>query len=370
MLAASLVLARLVFEPSSPTPKLTEDAVLLIQRPFANLGCAPDDPPPDAGTDAGDAGPADAGIPDAPDAGCEPIYGDAVSMVMRPRFATNAIGAKFAVLFVTPSRPIVETVPDPFPELSALTAPKTEIHITKIPDPALGEACDQQGCGFAASEPEPVFDPPDVGDAGLGDGAVAVETVGPYEIVRVQPVDTAELETLLGSFNYRVQPEDLAALGPYVAAGYTVVAVRVAVDQVGEALSPISLTWAGTELKLPVAVGTPSSAGLVAYVAASGRYEFPGAGVSFARYVVGGETSFLTRNDLYTLASDSPEDDPVAIAIAGSPEFSITHVVEQEMRVPVSNCYDIGCCDSGSPRPDFGVVAGVVVLALRRRKMR
>ena len=83
----------------------------------------------------------------------------------------------------------------------------------------------------------------------------------------------------------------------------------------------------------------------------------------------GGETSFLTRNDLAALVSDSPEDDPIASAILGSPEFSITHIVEQEKRVPVSNCYEgIGCCDSGGPRSDFGIVTGVVVLALRRRK--
>lgn len=374
MLAVSLALARLVFEPSSPTPVVRDEAVLLIQRTNANLGCAPPDAGVDAGVDAGlDAG-LDAGV-DAgpPDAGCEPIVGDAVTMVLRPRFETSAIGARFALLFVTPSRPIVEVVDDPFPALAALTAPKTEVHITEIPDPALGERCRPAGggCGLGAAPISPTFDPPDLGDAGQGDGNPVVEPVGPYEIVRVQPADPAELEALMSSLDYRVQPADLAALAPYIAAGYTVVAVRVAVEDAGTSLAPLSMTWAGSELRLPLALGEQDAGGLIAYIGASGRYELPGAGVSFAKFVGGGDVAFVTRNELGAITSESPQTDPVATAIPGSPELEIVNVVEETRHVPVDDCgVDVGCCDSGNPRGDFGVLGLGVLLVLRRKRRR
>jgi len=370
MLAVSLALARLIFEPSSPTPRIAAESVLLVQRAHADLGCAPGDAgPSDAGVDAG----VDAGTDAGTDAGCEPITGPAISMVLRPRFETSAFGARFALLFVTPRRPIVETVPDPFPELVALTAPRTEIHVTEIPDPALGTRCQQQGCGFAGPEPAPTFDPPDLGDAGLGDGAPAVESVGPYEIVRIQPAAPAELEAVLGSLSYRVQPADLAALAPYIAAGYTVVAVRVAVEQAGDALAPISMTWPGSELRLPLALGDQDASGLEVYIAANGRYELPGADVSFARFTTGGDTAFLTRNHLGALESDAPEHDPVAERVVGDPELQPVRVIEQTRHVPVNDCNDIdfSCCDaSRGPRADFGVVVAGVALILRRRRKR
>ena len=374
MLAVTLALARLVFEPSSPTPKVHEEAVLLIQRVNANLGCGPGDAGPVDAPDASDAGldaGVDAGAPN--DAGCEPIVGDAVTMVIRPRFETSAIGARFALLFVTPSRPIVEVVDDPFPALAALTAARTEVHVTEVQDPSLGERCQTGGgCGFGAPTSSPSFDLPDLGDAGLGDGAPVVEPVGPYEIVRVQPADPPELEALLSSLDYRVQAADLAALAPYIAAGYTVVAVRVAVEEAStSSLAPISMTWAGNELRLPLALGDQGPGVLTAYIGASGRYELPGADVAFAKFVAGGDVAFVTRNELFAFDSESPATDPVAAAIPGSPEFELVHVVEQTRRVPVTNCeVEVGCCDSGNPRGDFGVLAIGVVLVLRRRRLR
>ena len=163
MLAVSIALARLVAENNSPIPQLVQDAVLLVQRDHVDLGCQPADPP-----DAGPSDPPDAGVDAGVDAGCEPLVGPAISMVIRPRFTTSSTGTRFALLFVTAGRPVVDTVPDPFPALAALTAPRTEVHFTEIPDPALGKRCGGGGCGFGAPSFPDEFDPPGVGDANLG----------------------------------------------------------------------------------------------------------------------------------------------------------------------------------------------------------
>src|SRR6185295_15688552 len=118
MLAVSLAFARLVIEPNTTPPQITDDGVLIVQRyrvyvggcpqPDAGLpdGALPDAATADAPGDAGvpDAAVGDAGVGDA-GPGCETIEGDAVSMVVRPRFTVAPGGARFALLFVTPSRP-------------------------------------------------------------------------------------------------------------------------------------------------------------------------------------------------------------------------------------------------------------------------
>lgn len=381
MLAVSLVLARLVVEPNSPPPQLAEDGVLLVERKNVTLGCTPagdagvGDAGVDAGTDAGtDAGVGDAGVPED----CEPIVGDAISLIVRPRFESSASGTRFALLFVTPSRPIVETVADPFVELEELTATKVVVEVREIQDPALGERCQLGGgggCGLAASDPPPTFHPPGLGDGGLGDGPPVVETVGPYEIVRVQPADRVELAALLDSFGYVYQAEDLDAVEPYLALGFTVVAVRATVDPpTTGALPTISMTWAGSELRIPAALGSSDTTGLTVYIAGEGRYELPGAEVAFAKFL-GGETRFLTRNDLPSMQVETPDDDPIALRIEGDPEFERITTITEERRVPVTNCGEIGCgcrdCNvRGGVSSDFGVVLLVVVLVLRKRRSR
>lgn len=372
MMAVTLALARLVFEPSSPVVRSHDESVLLIQRHAANLGCEPG--LPDAGVPDGavDAGTEDAGVDaGAPDAGCEPIVGDAVTMVVRPRFDTAVTGARFALLFVTPSRPVVETVDDPFPSLEAITKPKTEVQIVEVVDPSLGKQCGGGGgCGFGAYSDDPgtTFIPPELGDGGVDDGPPTVETVGPYEIVRVQPADPDELQVLLASFNYRVQPEDVAALAPYISAGYSVVAVRVG-EQAGTTLAPLAMTWPGTELRLPFALDDRDTAGITAYVAADGRYEFPGGLVSYAGRTFGGETSYLTRIDIGVTDSEAPSTDPIATRVPDD-DYQIVNVVQEVKRVPQTQCLDVdvGCCDSSGPRADFGVLLVGVAFMLRRKR--
>src|SRR3954470_16619518 len=102
----ALVLARVIAESGGAMPQLADGDVLLIKRHDVVIGdgCTGDAGPSDAGT--ADAGPDDAGPGDA---GCEAIAGDAVTLMVQPRFSQLTTGARFAVLMVTPAPPIVET---------------------------------------------------------------------------------------------------------------------------------------------------------------------------------------------------------------------------------------------------------------------
>jgi hypothetical protein len=406
MLALGLVIARLVVEPNQPAPEAADDAILIVQRHGVYVGGCPtgdagvgDGGIPDGGSDdggldagVGDAGTGDAGTGDAGTQTCETIEGDAVSLVVNPRFTLDPSGTRFALLFVTENRPIVETVPDPFPELALLSKPEIIVHEVEVPDPALGSTCDDTsgGCGGGNSyddsgggcsfESDPYYDPPDFGDGGLGDGGL--ERVGPYEIVRTQPADKAALAALLDSLGYVYQDADLDAVAPYLAHGYHVVAVRVAIDGGStKQLDPIQLTWEGSQMRLPVALGDSSTAGLTAYIAADGRYEFPGSQVTFASRTAGGATPFLTAMTLDDLVSTGPLEDPVAAHELGDAEYQEVVEFTKEVRVPVTRyCGDDddggGCCRNcnarGRSRYDWaliGVVVGVLLLPRRRRRL-
>src|ERR1044071_4577585 len=95
-----------------------------------------DGPVPDASIDAGptDAGVDDGGVGDGgtPDAStCEMIPGDAVTLVVQPQVlgGFDANMTRFAILLVTPERPIVELQGDVFGDLARVTAPKIEERI-------------------------------------------------------------------------------------------------------------------------------------------------------------------------------------------------------------------------------------------------
>ncbi len=383
VVTASLI-ARLLVEPGVPVPDLADDNVLLVKRHDVTLaGCVPGDAgvpldagdagnagvPPDAGDagvppDASDAGPADAG------ASCGP--GDAITLVVKPRVSITS-GIRFAILFVTPSRPVLEAIADPFPELAAVTAPVTVINRILVPDPSLGSQCTANaGCNFSYEQPTPPIDwnPPGLDDANLGDGAVVSEPVGPYEIVRAQPADAAQLATWLAQLGYAYSQADLDAVAPYIARGFTVVAVRIANGYgSGQELPPISLTWAGSTLSLPAALGSGSPTPTTVYIAADGRYDLPGANVSFADINSLGETQFLTRNEIVLAPSPSPDADPVA-SPSSLGVFVTTLHQDMMIKVPVEDCGDdFGCCSAQRrPRVDLALIALAVVLVVRRRR--
>lgn len=399
----SLVIARVIAESGAPMPALSDDSVLMIKRTNVVVGDGCTDEPGgrDAGVDAGtdaptsdapeDAGPSDAGVPDAmtdggtPDAGCTVIPGDAITLVVQPRFMTSPQGMRFALLFVTPSRPIVETKSSYlFEQLATVTAPKIEVRTRVVEDPYLGKECGSTGCG-AASEQESAgcestgtWDPPSFGDGGLGDGGVVVETIGPYEVLRAEPADAAELATWLTGLNYRYDQADLDAVAPYIALDYTVIAVRVKVDQpTTSTFAPIALTYPGSELRLPVGFGTASAnVAMTVYVAADGRYDLPGAHVPFAGQLGYTDSGYVTRNELVLDGGGLPVDDPVAQRVTGDPIEREVIIDEKILRVPVNDCGDdIGCCGNCSTgrhrvRPDMIVVVLACGYILRRKRRR
>jgi len=422
MLAVALVLARVLAEANGPAPTLSDEALLVLKRHDIRVGngCTANpggdgglgdgglgdgsssDGPADAGTLDGptDAGAGDGGV-DASDGGpdgavgdpCEHIAGDAITLVMQPHFSQLTTGTRFAILMVTPSRPIVEvTSRYVFSSLEAVTAPVVQEIRKEVPDPTM-KVCRRYsggGCGGGPIVPEdPYWEPPALdGDGGLGDpdGGFSLDEIGPYQVLRANPTTTAELTTWLATLNYLVMPDDVAAVAPYIAKGYTVVALRVALDETPDGdLAPIALTWAGSEIRLPAALGSPGGAfPTTVYVAADRRYDLPGARVPFAFRVGYDDATFLTRNE-YTFDPTTADEDPIAIPVTGDPEKReiVEHVTE--VRVPVEDDSECGCggagghndgcllCNApGAPRPDWGVLLGAIVFTLvpRRRRRR
>jgi hypothetical protein len=303
-------------------------------------------------------------------------------MVVQPRVTTTVEGTRFAVLYVTPERPIVELTNVSFYDLDQFTAPKVMTWTVKVPDEAVGTRCAAHDVGFSCGggyrsyEPDAaMWTPPTLGDGGLGDGGLVEETIGPYQFVRAQPTSTAELAGWLDQLGYAYMPADLDAAAPYIALGYHVVALRVSIAQPLQApMTPIALTWPGTELRVPAALGRGSAIAtkFTVYIAADGEYVFGGASIGFAGYANSGDAPYLTKNVLLLDQSLPPAQDPVAVSVPSIDYEDIT-VIREEVHVPVTvDCDDGGCCNDCSAKPrtrlDWITLVVVVGYVLRRRR--
>ena len=324
---------------------------------------------------------------------CELIE-DAVTMVVQPRFRIGDDGSSFALLMVTPSQPEISleriTL---FNELAERTRPIVEVDQVTIEDPALGYQCrdaafntTEVGCGGGTiSRPRPEFDPVD--PPGWTDPETdTVEAIGPYEVARLSAITGDELATSLADLGYEVADGDIDAIVPYLDIGYVAIAVRVQVDGalVG-GLRPISLTYPGTEMRLPLGLSRqeqPAETHIALYVSAEDRYDFPGATISYAGRQNNDE-SFLTRATLSAQLNQDLSGDPIAFASPGNDPYQEVVTVTQETRIPSSDCPDGGndqndegfCfCQQGSLRNSGdGILLGLTLfflwgLSRRRRK--
>lgn len=385
-------ICREVYQAGTPPPVMQPtQAVLIAKRTHVVVGasCPPADAgvPPDARI--GDAGVADAGGPG--DAGCTPTYGDVVSMVVQPRFEIGTDGASFALLMVTPGPPVIAAEnAQLFAQLAELTAPRVDVQQVYVEDERLGYQCNDPkfssatneggGCGGGASWGHG-DSYRDASFGSTGDGAVAIETIGAYEVIRVAATDRASLAGWLDTYGYVYKSDDLDAVEPYMALGWTVIAVRVALDHAHDGgLEPLSFTWTGTDVRLPLGISTrpsPLHYALTVFLSAEGRYELGGGRVSYARSTAspaGIGTSFLTRLELDVDPSKPAADDPVAHHVEDvEQQDSVT--VTQEVHIPSSKCphssrsNSAGCCESSAgPPSSFAWLAGVLALVLRRRR--
>ncbi len=407
---ATVVIGRILAEPSSPPPDVADEALLLIKRHDVVIGCTPGDAgvmddaatdadldaaidatpdgPTDAGVDDGgldDGGLADAGMPDA--GSCTMIPGDAITMIVQPHVSTSADGTRFAVLLVTPARPVIELKSHVFEPLEELTAPLIQTETVEVPDESLGTQCaDVEACGGGGGGGcggdwgGGSWTPPGLGDADLGDGGLVEETLGPYQLVRAQPSDTAELAGWLDQLGYAYMPEDLDAVAPYIELGYHVVAIRVAFEGAETIrLMPIALTWPGSELRIPAALGRATGVPpgrLTVYIAGEQKYVLPGADVPYAGYTNYADMTFLTRNEILLDQNQPPSADPVAIH-PDNLSYHEVKVVTEYVHVPVEvECSDDGggCCNDCNAQPrtrlDLGVLVVAIALTLRRRRSR
>ncbi len=342
--------------------------------------CPVDAGAPDAAPPAPDAS-ADASTADA--SPCDTRYGDTVTMTVQPRFSTGSGGARFALLMVTPGNPLVQLEGTGFfTTLDEMTKPAVVYEDTIIETPTLGNQCEDpkypayeycqgggsgggggwddsgsgMGCGGGGGgggggdgygePPPPNLDDllPTI-DAGLPDDT---QIVGSYEVAVLGTHDTAALAAWFDAHNYGYTKVDLDAVAPYIERGWVVVAVRMAVTSLDEAaLEPLSFTWEGDAMTLPVALSSgPGAIPLPArlYVRAEGRYDFPGAFVSYAQPM--GSGAFLTRNELWTNPSGNVADDPVAFRQADDP-YLAEEVIRREIHIPMPGC---GPC-TPSPQP-------------------
>jgi hypothetical protein len=378
MLAVTLALARVLVEPGASPPSVTDDAVLVMRT---DVPC-PSAPPADAGAVV------DAGAPPDAGPGCTPS--SQITLVVQPRFTIGPSGSRFALLYVTPFDPTVNTEwAGTFDELAALSAPVIHVHEVDVPDSTLGTQCTRYygggggGCaGGGTSNPPPdaSWHPPAVVDAAPGDGPTA--QIGPYEVAFARPVDSTALAAWLQQLGYAYTQADVDAVTPYLARNYVVVAVRVSVDgPLDGALVPLGLRWSGSDLRLPVALGErPALEPLTAYVAAPTRYQFPDATLHYAYPTDQG--FYLTRSEIEIAPSGSPDLDPVALSADG-PDYQDVIDQNQEVHVPVEDCSShspppepIGCCPACNtqrtrfPLDFVAVVAAFAWVTSRGRRRR
>jgi Uncharacterized protein conserved in bacteria (DUF2330) len=405
---------------SSPPAIMPDQEILVLKRSGVPVGCesGPDGAPDGAPTDAapGDAAPDDAGTDAAADAspdggldagldagldggldagdGCEPRLGDTVSWVVQPRFALGPDGSRFALLMVTPGVPVVETAPEStFEDLARTTAPLEVVEERYIEDARLGYQCQdpkfggsQTGCGSFAVTGSDGWTPPDPSgetatDAGTPDGYIRVQTVGSYQVAVLNARDGDELAEWLDRADYEHDDDDIAALRPYLEAGWTVSAVRVTADKsvTDGGLEPLSFTFEGTDMRLPLGIARQPAGGyalLRIYIAAEGRYEVPGADLFYADRVPDQASTFLTASLLEIDLARTADDDPVAERAAADTTFRKEYKIEREIRIPSSECPsdDDGACDcgvGGNPAGQLGTLllaAACAAVVLRRRR--
>lgn len=418
-------ICRVVQEEGSPPPVIAPDqSVLLVKHNDVVIRseCSESDAGP---TDAGDAGTVpdaslpfsfqdtlDAGLPpdpsdgSVPDAGgeeppaCEEIRGEAITMVVQPEFSIGEDGARFALLMVTPSWPIVAVADqDILHDLAVATSPQVFVQESFIEDVSLGYQCNDPkwnsgnsgnsggGCGPGYSTTDdswrPTVDEPTLDEE--DPDVPIVETIGAYEVARLDVADTAELAEWLGEFSYLYSEDDLQATQPYIEEGWTVVAVRVRHDFGHHGgITPLSFSWAGSELRLPTGISVapaPSESHLTVYVSADQRYDFPQSQISYAQPGDLGGRPFLTRSNIWVDLSLGAAGDPIAFASSGEVRESVT--VERVVRIPVSDCPrsksdndeddDIwGCGCNVREVPGIGslLLLSLCAWGLRRRKKR
>lgn len=332
-----------------------------------------------------DAGNVDAGDPPI----CEEIRGEAITMIVQPEFTLGADGSRFALLMVTPSWPLVAVADrDILHDLAVATSPEVLVYESYIEDASLGYQCSDpkwnaQGCGGGAwsssgsdwrppnSDPFPSGDPPQIPE---------IQTIGAYEVARLNVGNTLELADWLGSFDYLYTDADLAATEPYIDMGWTIVAVRVRHDFGHHGgITPLSFSWAGSELRLPTGISVappPSESHLTVYVSAEQRYDFPQSNIPYAQPAGFGGGSFLTRNDMWVDLSLGADSDPIAFASSGLERESVS--VERVVRIPSSRCPQresesesddgCGCNVRGVPGVGSLLLLLVCVFGLRRRR--
>jgi hypothetical protein len=328
--------------------------------------------------------------------------GNTVTWIVQPRFSVGPDGSRFALLMVTPRAPLIETAPvSTFEDLARATRPLEIVEERYVEDSSLGYQCQDPkfgggGCGGTTSSGGTGdWTPPDpsggiAADAGSIDDYVRVTTIGSYQVVVLTATDGDSLAAWLDGAGYTHGDDDIDAIRPYLELGWTVTAVRVNTGTVdGGGLEPLSFTFEGDDLRLPLGIARQPlgdfRALIKVYIAAEGRYEVPGAALSFAGWTPDQDRTFLTASFLDVELDRTADEDPVAARALVDASFQEEYNLVREIRIPSSYCPSgsggddeieiCGCGASTSPVGQAGtlllaVACGAIVLRRRRPRGR
>jgi MYXO-CTERM domain-containing protein len=388
-----------------------DQAVLFVYRPQVMLS-------PNC---SGDAGLDDAGVPS-----CSGRTADLVTVVVEPRFPTDADGKPGALLMVTPAKPLVSLAPHwLFRALGDATDWRVEVQTNDVVKDYAGNVCpppppaptpeprptyppstgststssgpSSGGCsgGPSSGQPMPVYSPPTPKALSMPDAAPSADPpdmaipelpseAGPYDLTSVQGIDAISLEPWLRAQGYSAAAEDIAAAASYLPLGWHVVALRPRPGQPTRPRDAISLTFESSEMRLPVGLfarGRPNPLPLTVYIAGETRYEIGAQrAVAFAGFslIIGG-AQLLTRNDTHLPVGGGIDADPIAFRTPPI-GFVRTKTVMRERVTWVDSCKPssaaaskgcgvvLGAADPRVPGPGLLWVGAVLALVARRRR--
>jgi MYXO-CTERM domain-containing protein len=151
------------------------------------------------------------------------------------------------------------------------------------------------GAGGATSAPPPAASP--------GVNIIARQVVGPYDTVTLTGTSADVLVDWLQNNGYRITDKMIPVIAPYVADGMPFVALRLTPTAGVKDISPLSMTYIGSQPMIPIkltAIAAQPEMGIVAWVISNEKYapdnyvdlEVPDKLIQFDQY--GSQTNYLS----------------------------------------------------------------------------
>lgn len=236
----------------------------------------------------------------------------------------------FAWIVPVPGKPTLDTS---FPQrafqgLDAATAPQYRKNQCYGGQLFAGAPSAAAGAGTTANETPGVT-------------VLAQQVVGPYDTTTLTGTTADAIVKWLQDNGYRITDKMIPILQPYVADGMDFVALKLTPDAVVTDITPLSMTYPGSQPMIPIkltAVAAQPEMGIVAWVLANQRYapdnyvdlEVPDSLIQFDQY--GSQNNYLT---LVSSLADKVGGEAFVTEYA-QPSSEVTKQVEQSSLPPPS----------------------------------